>query len=273
MVSRHNALALALGTAILSHAGAAAGQQQWKAAPGTPPVDSGEVRAPDEETRAARVGGAAIALDAERAEEIGDWAQALRLYERAYSQDADPYSIYRRILIYERIGDPNSGLRLLEENRAQLTATERITDLAVVEERLRGPRRAASEAPAPVPPASAMSWALVGAGAALGVASGAALWWAESRAERLACSTSSDRLPLCGGVAALGPYDEATYDEAARGVTIARGLGWGGAVAGAGLIAWGAAQIVLSRERRAPGAALDVRLGPGSGELRASWRF
>ncbi len=89
------------------------------------------------QTPAAAVSIESVLADAARAEEDERWQDALKLYEHAYLLDADGYYIYKRALVYEQMGEEAQALALLEDQREEIAASERVTELPLTIERLR----------------------------------------------------------------------------------------------------------------------------------------
>lgn len=183
---------------------------------------------------------AQTAAEAARAEEAGKLPQAMRLYERAYWEHADALYIYRRILLYERMGRHAEGLALLEGNRADLASSDQITDLALVEQRLRdGAQRAAPAAPG----SDALGWTLVGVGGAVIIAGGVSLLLAADEAHERGCTVSSSE-PSSGCDSISVVWTRQRFEDSQAREARLRGLGIAGVVLGAGALGVGLWQLM-----------------------------
>lgn len=150
-----------------------------------------------------------------QAEQDGQLERALRLYERAYIEDRQPRAIYRRILIYERMGRPAEGLQILEQNRALLTRDDSLTDLPVLEQRLKKralPPTTDPHAHTATPPDRTLSWVMLGAGATATIAGGALWLGASQDAAQLRCASNGRATASCAGVEPLTVPDQADFD-------------------------------------------------------------
>ena len=66
-----------------------------------------------------------------------DYKQALRAFEQAYMIEPDGYYIYRRVQIYDEMGDEEQALELLDLERETIVSSERVSNLPVYETMLR----------------------------------------------------------------------------------------------------------------------------------------
>ena len=176
------------------------------------------------------------------------WDDALAALERAYLADPDPYYLYRRVLVLEQMGEYELGLQVLRENRDALLASDRVNDLAVVEERL----EAAHAAP---PRSNALPIALTAGGAALAVTGGVLLAVAQSKFARLHCLY--DPTP-CGA-----PIPRAEFDSRVAGARTTR-------IVGAVLLPLGAVGIAAGVMTFGPRERVTLRVGSHV-ELAIAW--
>lgn len=165
------------------------------------------------------------------------WEDALSALERAYLARADPYYLYQRILVLEKMGERNLALTVLDENRDALVASERVADLAVLEERLRQSSRELEpdgtiEARTAKPHIGPSIPLLVGGGAAVALG-GILMAVGVSQVSALQCD------PGCRYHRRDGELSESEYESRrTRGNIFAFG--------GVGLIAAGTTAMVLS---------------------------
>jgi hypothetical protein len=179
---------------------------------------------------------AQTAQDAAQAEAAGDYARAMRLYERAYWEHNDALYIYRRIVLYERMGRADAGLALLEGNREELSRSEAITDLALLEQRLRDGAKASQAERGEQ--SDVLGWALVGGGGALMIAGGVALWAVGGVRDEVLCASNVSGGQGCDGDA-RGPITAAELEDARSREGLYSGLGVGGVALGAALAGFG----------------------------------
>jgi hypothetical protein len=233
------------------------------AAPGVAPGQ--EARGPE---RAAQTAQAAA-----REESAGRLDQAIRLYERAYWEHPDAMYIYRRVLLYERMKRYQAGLALLEGNREELARSEQITDLALVEQRLRDGVRASRAADVDGGEAGqGWSWALVGGGAALTAVGAVALVWAGQEADERACSLSSSADKSGCAAAEQVVWEQSRFEESQSRESTLRVVGVVGLVVGVGALGVGVWRLVSAPDEA---SALRWEIAPtaGGAAVRLGWSF
>jgi hypothetical protein len=210
---------------------------------------------------------AQTAAEAASAEAAGKLPQAMRLYERAYWEHADALYIYRRILLYERMGRHAEGLALLEGNRADLASSDQITDLALVEQRLRdGAQRVA-----PTPDSDALGWTLVGVGGAVIIAGGVSLFLAADEAHERGCTvSSSEPSASCDSISIA--WTRQQFEDSQARETRLRGLGIAGVLLGAGALGVGLWQLMDDGEE--PSAwRMEIAPTPGGAAVQLGLEF
>lgn len=198
--------------------------------------------------------------EAEEALARGDDASALRLYEKAYLDTKDGYYIYQRIALYERRGEYGRALGLLEEQRAELLASEHVHDLALVETRLQGLERAVSaplvDRELPSIGRSRVGVLAVVAGGALLLGGGVVWGLALRQGRSLQCEEAAG----CHG----GGMNQAEWDARWRQVRVKEGLGWGLGALGVAGLGFGVYRTTRERETRAT-ITLQPEVAPGQG--------
>lgn len=191
-------------------------------------------------------------IEADKAMEAGEYERALKLYERAYLETGDAYNIYKRILVYEKLEKTEIALELLEQNRGALENNARVSDLALVEQRIKANSKTSStkgEGPNGV-------WQLASGGGLLALG-GASLLLSVRKGRRLQCTPGAAGLELkshCDGNSAA-QLEQEEWERQWRNVRIGEAAGWVGLGLGAGLIGWG----VFARTTRASGDSVTLR--------------
>lgn len=209
------------------------------------------------------------AQEAQAAEQAQDWDRALKLYELAYRHSEDAIYIYKRILIYERRGEPSFALSLLEENRAALSAHPEISDLVIVEQRLR------EKLPKQTPGGdgrggATVAWVSLGAGAALVIGGGVALWMAQAEAEERACGFNSDAFD--GGCDAPASMTRAEFDSSQRAQTTWSVVGGAGVALGLGALGYGIWRLAAGGDG-AQTSGHELMISPGRSGAAVQWRW
>ncbi len=213
-----------------------------------------------------------------RAEEAKDWERALKLYEQAYREQPDAYFIYRRVLIYERMGKPDFGLTLIEDNRDALGAHADITDLALVEQRLRTQVATGGAAgggglqkPSLVP-----GLVVTGVGGTLLIVGAVLTIGGRADANSLRCHPISDADKAdCGGVTVDSTLTASQFEDESSSAGLRTGLGVGAMVLGAGALGVGIWQLVSARSgaRDDAGAEVGAMVAPDGASVSVRWRF
>jgi len=206
-----------------------------------------------QETPSDEVSPSETELEADKAMDAGEYERALKLYERAYLETGDAYNIYRRILVYEKLEKTDVALELLEQNRSALESNTRISDLALVEQRIKATDTSSStdtSGPNGV-------WQLASGGGLL-VLGGTSLLLAVRQGRRLQCTSGATSLETrshCDGSANAEQPDPETWDRQWRNVRIGEAAGWTGLGLGVGLIGWG----LFTRTTRASNDSVTLR--------------
>ncbi len=214
-----------------------------------------------------------------KAQNSGDYQEALELLELAYRSEPNARYIHRRILVLEKMGEIDLALDVLDDYRDQLVASPEVQNLAVLEQRL---RQQADEARANDETADTdiFGWTLVGGGSALVVGGVASLLHAQGEAERLRCSELSNASKTgCDGVDAYAEIAQEQFDQKRSNVSTFRGVGAGLSAVGVAALGWGIyrlasperpAQASAADEHQQLRATFDAKGGVG---VELMWRF
>ena len=210
-----------------------------------------------------------------RGEEAADLSERLHQLEGKYQKTEDPKYLYRRLLVLEKMGEHEFALEILENHRESFVADPEISNVAVVEQRLRdaiADREEAASSGAGADSGSSrasggradiLGWVLTGAGAATLGGGIAGLLVAESQANKLRCSPAGRGPDAagCGGVSAYGKLSAAEFDRRKTRVRTLRIVGIGLSAVGVGAATWGLVRLLTAE--RSPDAA-RARLRPAA---------
>jgi len=227
----------------------------------------------------ARADGGAEEGATEASEQSGESApsekqlrERLRRLEAKYKETGNPRFKFERVLMLEKMGEYEFALEVLQNHRDEFVSSSEVQGVAVVEQRLRdevngaGGGGGGSDGGGQT---DVLGGALVGGGGAAAAGGVASLLVANSKAERLRCSPSSEGPSAdgCGGVDEYRGLSQSEFDDKSSTVTTLRVLGAGLAAVGVGAAGWGVYRLVAgTTERR----TADGRAEAGGVKLRPS---